>query len=108
MHKMAYRKAYATCVWDHAQLVGLSLHAALTKKRKISDGRASVWCVDCSYMPYTLESCLLEMKKEEEERKKKSKIEIFTFNFLNCYKSWNSGAILYTRGKKFYVKVKCK
>ena len=35
------------------QLAGLSSHAALTKKRKISDSRAVVQCEDCLYTPYS-------------------------------------------------------
>ena len=38
-----------------------------------------------------------EESKKERRRKKKNKIEIFTFNFLNCEKSWDSGVILYLR-----------
>ena len=66
------------------------------------------------------------MKKKKKERKKekkkykknKNKIEIFAFNFLDSEeKSWDSGAIFYTRitdgfhlleVKKFSVKMKRK
>ena len=48
-------------------------------------------------------------KNKEERRRKKNKIEIVVFDFLNCEeKSWDSGAILYARGKKFSVTIKCK
>ena len=52
---------------------------------KISDSNPFVWCVDCSYIPYTFELCLKEKKKErKKERRKKNKIEIFAFDFLDC------------------------
>ena len=35
------------------QLVDISLHAALTKKRKMFDSSAVVWCADRLYTPYT-------------------------------------------------------
>ena len=54
------------------ELVDLRLHAALTKKRKISDSNAVVWCADCFYTPYTF-TIMREGKEEEEERKKKEK-----------------------------------
>ena len=39
----------------HVQYVAdHSLHAAITKKRKISDSKAIIWCTDCSYMLYNL------------------------------------------------------
>ena len=31
-------------------------------------------------------------RKKERRKKKKNNIEIFAFNFLDCEKSWNSGA----------------
>ena len=58
------------------------------------------------------ELCLIEKKEEEERkkkkerrRKKKSKIEIFTFDFLDCEeKSWNSGSIFDIRiAKGFHL-----
>ena len=51
------------------------------------------------------ELCLIE-KKEEERRKmtKKNKIQIFTFNFLDCEKSWDCGVIFDIRiAKGFHL-----
>ena len=60
------------------QLAHLSSHAALTKKRNISDSRALICCADCSHMPHSFE---LYMREKNEIRKNKN--EIFTFNFLH-------------------------
>ena len=54
-----------------------SLHAALTKKRKISDSRALVWCADRSYTPYTF-GVMLDGK---EERKKEEQNQNFQVQF---------------------------
>ena len=51
------------------QLVDLSLHATLTKKRKMYDIRASIGCANCSYTPYTFR--LMLIGKEQGRRKKK-------------------------------------
>ena len=106
-----YHLQFSSCVSNYAQngihkshcdvcfgpyLIDLSSHVALTKKRKISDSRAFIWCAQIVRICCILfELCLMKKKKEEEERRKKNnKIEIFTFNFVDCEeKSWDSGAI---------------
>ena len=74
----------------------LSSHAALFKKRKISDSSAFVWCAERLY------TLLMHDGKEEKERKRERKKEIKKEgkkkeqNFFDCEeKSWDSGAILY-------------
>ena len=37
----------------HLYLVDLSSHTVVTKKRKISDSSAVIWCVDRLYKLYT-------------------------------------------------------
>ena len=54
-------------------LVDLSSHAALTKKRKICDSRAFVYCGDRLYTPYTFELCLMEKEEEEEEEEEEER-----------------------------------
>ena len=78
-HKKAYRKAYAVRLGP--QLVDLSLYAALTKKRKILDGSAVVWCAVRLYTPYTFR---VMHEGKEEKRRRKNKIKIFAFDFLDC------------------------
>ena len=57
-----------------------------------------IWIIRISHVHFDL--CLMENGEEEEERrrKKNNKIEIFTFDFLNCEKkSSDFGAIFYIR-----------
>ena len=54
------------------QLVDLSLHTSLTKKRKILDSSEVVWCAVHLYMPYTF---LVMCEGKEERRSKKKKEE---------------------------------
>ena len=52
----------------------LNSHAALTKKRKISDSRVFVWCADRSYTPYTFR-VMLDGKEEGRKKEKKKEEE---------------------------------
>ena len=47
-----------------AVLVNLSLHAALTKKRKIFESSEVVWCAYRLYTPYIF----FEKKRKEEQK----------------------------------------
>ena len=71
------------------QLDDHTLHAVLTKKRKIFDISAVAWYAVHLYMTYTFELCMREKKKKKKKKetrkeKKNSKIEIFAFDFLDC------------------------
>ena len=64
--------------WDvclEPKLIDLSSHAALTKKRKISDRRAVIWCADHSYILYSFR-VMHDGKKEERTRKNKIEIHV--------------------------------
>ena len=55
------------------QLVDLSLHAALAKKRKIFDSSHVAWCAVRLYTPYTFELYVREKKKKEERRREQNR-----------------------------------
>ena len=100
-HKMAYREETTTCLWSHFS--DLSLNAALTKKRKISDTWEIICCADHLYMPYSF------WVMHEWKESRKNKIKILMVDFLECEEdSWNSGSIFYMRiAKGFNLQELC-
>ena len=77
-------------------LADLSSHAALIKKRIISDSRAFVWSADRLYMPRSFFQVCVRKKKERKKKMEKKENEFFIFDFLSCDKDqWSSGDILY-------------
>ena len=94
IHRIAYRKEILMRACLEPQLADLSLHAALTQKEKISDGRVVVWYADLFVHAIQVLSYLWRKRK----KRKKNKVEIFTFDFLVCEKNyWNSGGIFHIR-----------
>ena len=67
-------------------LTSRSLHAVLTQERHLSCSRASVKHVECSYVPYSFELCVMkkEERKQERRRKKDSKMK-FSCLFLSAF-----------------------
>ena len=46
-HNLAYQKETVVRVWSHNSLILAHMQLYSCMKRKISDSRAVVWCVDC-------------------------------------------------------------
>ena len=75
---MIYRRVCDTSL--EPQLNDLSSHAALTKKRKISDTTAVVWCADCSY---TLYSFKVMHEQKERTKSKFSRVVFLSVGRIN-------------------------
>ena len=79
-----------------ASLTDLSCYVALTEKRRISDSRTVIWCLDRLYTLYTGQLLSYGCAKKERKRRKQRKIEIFTFNFQTVRRINGTLGVYYT------------